>query len=47
MLDPDGFAHPKDRFPVTDRRHNLSGKKSNEYVDNDVKSIGRLSNTQT
>jgi hypothetical protein len=43
MLDPDNFAHPKHRYSI-EKRNNLSGRKSYEYADNDVKSIGRLSN---
>lgn len=42
MLDPDAFAHPKDRN-IADRK-NFSGKKSNEYVDHEIRSLGGNSN---
>jgi hypothetical protein len=42
MLDPDAFAHPKDRN--TAERKNFSGKKSTEYADNDIRSLGGISN---
>jgi hypothetical protein len=42
MLDPDAFAHPKERN--TADRKNFSGKKSNEYADHEIKSLGGNSN---
>jgi len=42
MLDPDAFAHPKDRSAVD--RKNLSGKKSSECIDHEIRSLGGNSN---
>jgi hypothetical protein len=43
MLDPDAFAHPKDRN-IVDKKN--SGKKSNEYIDHEYRSHGGNSNKQ-